>query len=352
MIASACLRRSRPTRSAPVAVDERGRRILRRVRNEGLWPLCHIAHVRPTFRTADWEQYRAVNAKFADAVVAEAHSDDPVVLVQDYHFALLPRMIRERCPRRPSSRSGTFVAQSGGVRDLSVARRAAARPPGHDILGFHTVPLQQFPGIGRRFVEARIDRETFTVVCRGEPTAIHRYPISIEWPPAPLAKARPSTRRASARASGKPAARSQARRGIDRLDYTKGIVERFNAVARLLELHPEWVGKFTFVQIAAPSRGHARRLPGLCAARAPAGGRHQRPLPRRRASADHPDRRASRTRCRVRIPSRGRSLLREHLHDGMNLGGQGIRRRARGRARRVILSQFAGASRELPEASL
>src|SRR5688500_13110207 len=63
--------------------------------NEGLWPLCHSAHVRPTFRTADWSRYEQANQKFANAVVEEARTDDPIVLVQDYHLALAPRMIRE-----------------------------------------------------------------------------------------------------------------------------------------------------------------------------------------------------------------------------------------------------------------
>jgi len=67
--------------------------------NEGLWPLCHIAHVRPVFRSGDWEEYVKVNLRFADAVRAEARTEDPVVLVQDYHLALLPRLIRERLPK-------------------------------------------------------------------------------------------------------------------------------------------------------------------------------------------------------------------------------------------------------------
>ena len=58
--------------------------------NEGLWPLCHVAHTRPMFRREDWEHYRAVNQRFADAVCAEVDADDPIVLVQDYHFALAP----------------------------------------------------------------------------------------------------------------------------------------------------------------------------------------------------------------------------------------------------------------------
>ena len=66
--------------------------------NEGLWPLCHVAHARPVFRAEDWRQYRAVNQKFADAVCSEVDSKDPIILVQDYHFALAPAMIRQRLP--------------------------------------------------------------------------------------------------------------------------------------------------------------------------------------------------------------------------------------------------------------
>src|SRR5262249_10275338 len=67
--------------------------------NEALWPLCHLAHAQPVFRRSDWMHYRAVNQRFADAVTAEIDSDEPIVLVQDYHFALVPRMLRDRFPR-------------------------------------------------------------------------------------------------------------------------------------------------------------------------------------------------------------------------------------------------------------
>jgi trehalose 6-phosphate synthase len=161
--------------------------------NEGLWPLCHIAHVRPIFRADDWEQYREVNAKFADAVEKEAVSDDPVVLVQDYHFALLPRMIRQRLPKAtiiafwhiPWPNPEAFAICPWRVELLDGLL-------GADILGFHTqFHVNNFLDTVDRFIEARIDRETSEVVCRGQRTAVHRYPISIEWPPVPLARAVP-----------------------------------------------------------------------------------------------------------------------------------------------------------------
>ncbi len=321
--------------------------------NEGLWPLCHIAHVRPTFRSADWEQYRAVNAKFADAVVAEAHSDDPVVLVQDYHFALLPRMIRERLPKAtiitfwhiPWPNPEAFAICPWRVELLDGLL-------GSDIMGFHTqFHCNNFMESVDRFVEARIDRESFSVVCRGERTAVHRYPISIEWPPAPLAKAAPiDEARERVRTQLNLPRDHKLGVGIDRLDYTKGIIERFNAVARLLEREPEWIGRFTFVQIAAPSRGtlddyqdYAQRVHKLV------------------------------TRINDRFPGAAHPpiiLLAEHqepetvyeyhraadlcfvssLHDGMNLVAKEFIASHDDDRGVLILSQFAGASRELPEA--
>jgi trehalose 6-phosphate synthase len=321
--------------------------------NEGLWPLCHIAHVRPTFRSEDWEQYRAVNAKFADAVVAEAHSDDPVVLVQDYHFALLPRMIRERLPKAtiitfwhiPWPNPEAFAICPWRVELLDGLL-------GSDIMGFHTqFHCNNFMDSVDRFVEARIDRESFSVVCHGERTAVHRYPISIEWPPAPLAKAAPiDEARERVRTHLNLPRDHKLGVGIDRLDYTKGIIERFNAVARLLEREPEWIGRFTFVQIAAPSRGtlddyqdYAQRVHKLV------------------------------TRINDRFPGAAHPpiiLLAEHqepetvyeyhraadlcfvssLHDGMNLVAKEFIASHDDDSGVLILSQFAGASRELPEA--
>src|SRR5437867_3138258 len=160
--------------------------------NEGMWPLCHIAHVRPTFRRKDWDYYELVNARFADAVVREAGSDDPIVLVQDYHFALLPRMIRDRLPKAtvisfwhipwPNPESFGICPWRKEILDGLL---------GSSILGFHTqYHCNNFLDAVDRFLEARVDREQFNVTCRDAVTAVHAYPISIEWPPEPLATAK------------------------------------------------------------------------------------------------------------------------------------------------------------------
>ena len=106
-----------------------------------------------------------MNRRFADAVVDEARTEDPIVLVQDYHFALLPRMIRERLPRGDDHHLLAYpVAESRGVRHPAVARGGARRAcSARSILGFHTqFHCNNFFDTVDRFLEARVDRETFT----------------------------------------------------------------------------------------------------------------------------------------------------------------------------------------------
>ncbi len=268
--------------------------------NEGLWPLCHIAHVRPTFRTGDFEHYRNVNAKFADAVVAEAKTKDPVVLVQDYHFALLPRMIRERLPDAtiitfwhiPWPNPEAFAICPW--RDRAARRAAREQHPGLS----HAVPLQQFPG--HRRPAARSARR---------PRILHDHlprPVDGGAPLPDLDRvaaraARHGEERCRRAARGpRTAAACRASTGSASASIAsttrRGSSSGCNAVARLLELEPRWVGRFTFVQIAAPSRAHDRRLSRLRGAGALARRRDQRPLPGREIPADRAARRAPRAR--------------------------------------------------------
>jgi trehalose-6-phosphate synthase len=225
--------------------------------NEGLWPLCHIAHVRPVFRTGDWEQYALVNQRFADAVVKEASSDDPVVLVQDYHFALLPAMIRKELPKATVIAFWHIPWPNPESFGICPWREDLLRGMlGSTILGFHTkFHCKNFLETVDRYLETRIEHESSTISHGGMLTLVESYPISIQWPP-PWQQTQPSVaecRSEVARSLGL-GDRSLIGLGVDRLDYTKGILERLRAVERMLEVHPEMVGRFVFVQIAAPSR--------------------------------------------------------------------------------------------------
>jgi len=319
--------------------------------NEGLWPLCHIAHVRPVFRSDDWEQYRAVNERFAEAVVDEARTDDPVVLIQDYHFALLPRMVRERLPRAtvitfwhipwPNPESFGICPWRGEILDGLL---------GSTILGFHTrFHCNNFLQTVDRFLEARIEYESSTVSFGGHLTQVESYPISIAWPAQqddePVAAARERIRRALGVGDNQ-----RLGLGVDRLDYTKGIVERIRAVERLFELHPEWLGRFTFVQIAAPSRSsldeyqrfEAQVRATAAQVNARFGDSTWQPI---RLLVEHHD--AESVRAHYRACD---VCMVTSLHDGMNLVAKEFIATRDDERGALILSQFAGASRELHEA--
>jgi trehalose-6-phosphate synthase len=321
--------------------------------NEGLWPLCHIAHTRPTFRTADWRHYETVNRRFADTVVEEARSANPLVLVQDYHFALLPRLIHDRLPE------ATIVTfwhipwpnpEAFGIcpwRELILEGLL-----GSSILGFHTqFHCNNFFDSVDRYLEARVDRETFTVSYGGEMTEVHRYPISIEWPPAPLADLPPvATCRADIRGALGLAPDVVVGVGVDRLDYTKGILERFAAVERLLEIEPGWRGRFVFVQIAAPSRTSIDEYQSfearVRAAAQRVNGRFGRPgYAPIVLRAEHHD------ASQVYMFYRAADLCYvSSLHDGMNLVAKEFVAARDDEHGVLILSQFTGAARELAEA--
>lgn len=321
--------------------------------NEGLWPLCHIAHTRPTFRTSDWNQYVAVNQKFADAVVQEAKTDDPVVLVQDYHFALLPKMIREKLPNATIISFWHIPWPNPEAFGICPWREEILEGLlGSSVVGFHTqFHCNNFIETVDRFLEARIDRETSTISFGGKTTGIQSYPISIEWPPrwVKTQKSITECRNHVRDINGLPR-NLYVGIGVDRLDYTKGIVERFLAVERLMELNPEWIGRFSFVQIAAPSRSSIEQYQNFDAqVRALAAKINDRfgkpgyqPIVLK-VEHHEPD--------QVFEYYRGADLcMVTSLHDGMNLVAKefiGARDDDRGV---LILSQFTGAARELPEA--
>jgi trehalose 6-phosphate synthase len=323
--------------------------------NEGLWPLCHIAHVRPVFRTPDWEQYVRVNRRFADAVKAEARTDDPVVLVQDYHFALLPRLVRERLPKAtiitfwhipwPNPESFGICPWREELLDGML---------GSTILGFHTrFHCQNFVETVDRYLEARIERESSTITHGGHLTQVEHYPISIQWPPEWI-ESQLSVPLSRAKVLRVEQLRDDVLLGIgvDRMDYTKGILERFVAVERMLELHPEFIGRFVFIQIAAPSRSSLDEYQNIEA--------------RVRALAGRVNARFGRggwEPIRLKVEHHDAPIVNEYyraadvcvvtsLHDGMNLVAKEFIAARDDEQGVLVLSQFTGAARELHDALL
>ncbi|MBT9503473.1 MAG: trehalose-6-phosphate synthase [Burkholderiaceae bacterium] len=322
--------------------------------NEGLWPLCHVAHVRPVFRESDWETYKRVNERFADAVVAEARSEDPVVLVQDYHFALLPALIRKRLPRAtiltfwhipwPNPESFSICPWRNELLEGLL---------GSTIVGFHTrYHCKNFIETVERNLEARTEHEHSTITINKQTTLIESYPISIAWPSDEERAAWPSVAlcRSTVRERlGLPAEHKLAV-GVDRFDYTKGILERIHAVERMLEKHPKLVGSFSLVQVAAPSRSDLDEYKAF--------------QQRIRQVTDRVNGRFGRPGCQAVY------LLAEHhehdavtelyraadvcvvtsLHDGMNLVCKEFVAARDDEQGVLMLSRFAGAAAELNEA--
>jgi len=321
--------------------------------NEGLWPLCHVAHARPTFRNEDWRHYQAVNERFADAVCAEVDSEDPIVLVQDYHFALAPRLIRERLPR------ATLImfwhipwpnSQSFGI--CPWRKELLEGMLGASILGFHTqFDCNSFVDSVDRFLEARIDREQNAVVQQGRSTLVRPYPISLEWPNRWLQFAPPvdECRKSVLEETGLPPG-TLLGVGVDRLDYTKGIEERLLAIEHLLERYPAFQGRFSFVELAAPSRTEIDRYRQLnesveqLAARInhrfAKGG--YRPIIVLRAHHEPP--------TVFRYLRAADLCYVSSLHDGMNLVAKEFVAARDDERGVLVLSQFTGAARELTEA--
>jgi trehalose-6-phosphate synthase len=323
--------------------------------NEGLWPLCHIAHTRPVFREEDWEAYVAVNRRFADAVLEEAGAEDrPAVLVQDYHFALVPKMIKEA---RPDARVAIFWhipwPNPEAFCICPWQRELLEGLLGADLIGFHVqAHCNNFLESVDRVLESRIDWERFAVNRGGHLTSVHPFPISVasskdEWP-APDRESIYTERAALLAEHGVRAAMMGI--GVDRADYTKGLPERFLALERFFEKYPLYRGQFTFVQVAAPSRTRIRHYQDL--------------LDTVKAEAERINRRFQTSDWRpiVLVPEHRshREILPYYraadlclvtsLHDGMNLVAKEYVAAQSRETGALILSVFAGASHELVDA--
>ncbi|TAM83019.1 MAG: trehalose-6-phosphate synthase [Acidobacteria bacterium] len=322
--------------------------------NEGLWPLCHIAHTRPTFREADWRQYKAANQKFARALLQELEgTQEPAVLIHDYHFALLPRMVKEK---RPDARVAIFWhipwpnAEAFGI--CPWQRELLDGLLGADIAGFHIQNhCNNFLETVDRALECRIEWDRFAVNRRGHFTLVRPFPVSVVFD---------NEAADTAALAGSPGPEDILKEvggegnlmglGVDRMDYTKGIMERFSGVERFLEKYPAYQKRFTFVQIGAPSRidiQHYRNLVQEIESEA------QRINSRFQRGAWKPIILLKRHHSHqeiVRYYKAADFCMVTSLHDGMNLvakefvatrnDGQGV----------LILSRFTGACRELRDA--
>jgi alpha,alpha-trehalose-phosphate synthase [UDP-forming] len=330
--------------------------------NEGLWPLCHNAHTSPIFRPADWECYQRVNERFAAALLEEMEgSIEPIVFVQDYHFALLPRLVKAARPDArvsifwhiPWPNPEAFLICPWGAEILDGLL-------GADLIGFH-IPMHctNFLAAVDRVFEARTDREHATVIRLGHVTTVRPYPISVAFTGSPVREKATDQDPEAARA----AERNQLLRefglraeslavGVDRLDYTKGIVQRLLALEHLLETHPWHRERLTLVQVASPSRTripayeelHRRVNEEVARINQRFQTTRWKPIVLIERQADHRE---------IDRWYRAADLcLVTSLHDGMNLVAKEFVAARNDEDGVLILSKFTGASVELRDALL
>jgi alpha,alpha-trehalose-phosphate synthase [UDP-forming] len=321
--------------------------------NEGLWPLCHIAFQRPQFRAEDWESYREANYAFAEAVLEEAAGKPAVVFIQDYHFALLPRILKKRNPSLTVAQFWHIPWPNREVfRAFPWGEELLDGLLGNDLLGFHLqYHCANFLDTVDRGVEAMVDVEYCSIRRGGTVTLVRPFPISIDF------EAHNKEAQSSAVDTRMEVWRRELRLntehlgiGIDRADYTKGIPDRLRAIDRLLELFPDWRGKFVFLQVAVPSRtriaaygdlnSEIERISAEINARWSAG--DWEPIRLWPRHLPQPDLMA--------LHRLAAFCLVSSLHDGMNLVAKEFVASRADEDGCLILSEFTGAARELTEA--
>ena len=321
--------------------------------NEGLWPLCHLAHERPNFRASDWEHYVRANRRFAEAALDEAGDGPAVVLVQDYQMALVPRLLKEA---RPDLVIGIFWhipwPNPEAFRICPWGPDLLRGILGADLIGFH---LQQhcnnFLDTVDRMIEARLDWDHFAVELQGHASRVRPFPISVEsWDERRALSGDALLRQIAELRERYDLENARIAIGVDRIDYTKGLAERFRAVNRFFERYPQYREQFTFVQLGAPSRTHIPRyrtyINELEALADEINWRFQterwKPIRFLVGHHDGPTVHAFMRMAEIGIVS--------SLHDGMNLVAKEFVAAKTDTEGVLILSEFAGAARELADA--
>jgi trehalose 6-phosphate synthase len=225
--------------------------------NGALWPLCHIAYVRPRFRLEDWERYRDVNRRFAEAIVEEVGDGPAFVFIQDYHLALVAQFLKEKRPDLDTALFWHIPWPNPEVfRILPWGSQVIEGMLANDLIGFHIrYHAINFLDTVATQLEARVDRERIAIERGGKRTWVRHFPIGVPAGEIEQMAESPSTRQRMQQLRDELGLEGcMLGLGVDRLDYTKGVPERLEAIERMLEKYPEWVGRFCFVQIGVPSR--------------------------------------------------------------------------------------------------
>lgn len=234
--------------------------------NETMWPLCHVVYVRPTFDPQDWEAYRQVNEKFAQAVLQEIGDDRAFIWIQDFHLALLPKLLKDRRPDLMVAQFWHIPWPTPEIFRLCPWKHELLWGLlANDLLGFHIrYHCDNFLSSADRELEVRVDRERSSVFSIGHETLVRRFPISVDFDRvADLAEGEEVKAKMEEFREEFGLTSEILALGVDRFDYTKGIPERIKAVDRLVEKYPEYKGKFVLFQTGPVSRLHVEKYKEL-----------------------------------------------------------------------------------------
>ena len=225
--------------------------------NEALWPLCHIAYTRPLFYEPDWNTYRRVNEIFARSVLEEAAGKKAYVFIRDYHLALLPRLIKESNPDIVTAQFWHIPwPNPEAFRICPWQDDILNGLLGNDLLGFHIrYHCNNFMDTVDRAIEARVDRELYEITFGGKKTAVRPFPISVDFDDIDSQSGSHEVKQEIGNIKRRFGIDDEiVGIGLDRIDYTKGIPERFKALDRFFAKYPGYLGKLVFLQAGVPSR--------------------------------------------------------------------------------------------------
>ncbi len=235
--------------------------------NEGLWPLCHLAYTRPVFLDADWQAYQRVNRMFADAILEEAGDQKVFVWVQDFHLALVAKYLKE------ANRSNIITSifwhipwPNAEIFKICPQRKEILEGLlAYDMVGFQILHhVQNFLATVDLELESRIDKERNVVSYQGHETLVRNFPISVDFDDISRKALKPEIKNRQEKLKQDfPIENKKLIVGVDRIDYTKGLVDKLRAVDRFLEKYPEWKEKFVFFQIGQISRIHIEAYKAL-----------------------------------------------------------------------------------------
>lgn len=223
--------------------------------NETLWPICHAVFMRPTFKESDWLAYKKINKRFANAILEEIKDKKAIVWIQDFQLSLVTEYIKDK---RPDVLIGQFWHIPWPTyeifRTCPWKKEILNGLLANDLLGFHRFyHVDNFLNNVDREMESNINKEDLMVNYKNHKTKVGFFPISVDYEKiVNYVKNTKNNKKMIEKYVKSPY--KYLAIGIDRIDYTKGIVNRLLAIEKFLEMYPSYKGKFVYFGIGSPSR--------------------------------------------------------------------------------------------------